>query len=63
MLRLISGTVIGLIGYYILDYILNDALPCPIGIEHLIVICFALGLAVYVITSGFKLGGGGKSDI
>jgi len=62
MVRLIKGSVIGLIGYYLIDYILNDALPCPLGLEHIIVVCMALGVAVYVLAGAFNLGGKSKDD-
>lgn len=55
-LAIIKGTVVGILGWYIIDILLFDLLPCPTGIEDLISLCMALGIVIFVTTKSFKHG-------
>jgi hypothetical protein len=61
MLGLVKGTVLGAVGYYIVDTVIGQLVTGTTAadniITNLVPIVFGLGIAIFVIIRAFALGG------
>lgn len=62
MLALVKGAVLGVIGYYIIDVVVDTLVTGTTAADDIITglvpIVFGLGIAIFVVVRSFKLGGG-----